>query len=524
MFDLAIYSGHNASFTIAENGKILEVLDLERLVNIKNIGLAWYNPKINSTLDGYKHVLKYFEEKYGATKYENILCNHSDLKALSLITNSFHDFLKAKNIKSYGHQEGHAYNSFYQSDFEEADIISFDGGGDDGCYNFYKANRKNGIEFIKYDPRVNLGEKYGYLGFHCKSIKQEPIDLQGMIVYPGKLMGLVGYGNVLHDKLDAFRSYYTGHHWSPEMRLEHIESLQISTGMPVGKELVEGQLEKDIIATSQHMFETIFDEVLHDNITDRESNLVLTGGCALNILNNTRVAQTRPTFISPNPDDRGLSLGFMLAHLKPEEPFDSTYIGPEAFDKATLMEYVTKYNATEIKMIDIADRLFMRHKILGVVRGNMEHGARALGNRSIICHPSAPDMKNVLNQKVKNREYYRPFAPVVRLEDVSKYFEWEGETRWMSFCPKVRPEWRGKLDAITHVDGTARVQTITREQNKFLYDLLTILSAQYEIGVLLNTSFNIAGKPILNTYRDAVWMLENTQMDGLILEDYFIMK
>ena len=133
-------------------------------------------------------------------------------------------------------------------------------------------------------------------------------------------------------------------------------------------------------------------------------------------------------------------------------------------------------------------------------------------------------MKDTLNQKVKGREYYRPFAPVVRLEDVNKFFEWDKESRFMSFSPKVRQEYRALLPSITHVDGTARVQTVTREQNEFLYDLLTELDKRRGLGVLLNTSFNIAGKPILNTYKDALWVLDNKQMDLLILEDYIIRK
>jgi carbamoyltransferase len=133
-------------------------------------------------------------------------------------------------------------------------------------------------------------------------------------------------------------------------------------------------------------------------------------------------------------------------------------------------------------------------------------------------------MKDVLNEKVKHREWYRPFAPVVRLEDVSKYFEWEGESRWMSFCPAVREEWREKLSAITHVDGTARVQTVTREQNEWLYDLLTEFEKQNGVGVLLNTSFNLDGRPILSTIKDAFKILQDTQMDCLILENYYIKK
>jgi predicted NodU family carbamoyl transferase len=163
-------------------------------------------------------------------------------------------------------------------------------------------------------------------------------------------------------------------------------------------------------------------------------------------------------------------------------------------------------------------------KIIGIARDRSEHGPRALGNRSIICNPSLPEMKDILNAKVKHREWYRPFAPVVRLEDVNKYFEWDKESRWMSFCPKVREEWREKLTSITHVDGTARVQTVTRKQNKWLYDLLTKFEKKTGVGVLLNTSFNVDGKPILSTVKDAFTILEKTELDCLIIENYYFKK
>ena len=161
---------------------------------------------------------------------------------------------------------------------------------------------------------------------------------------------------------------------------------------------------------------------------------------------------------------------------------------------------------------------------MGIARDRMEHGPRALGNRSILCNPSIPEMKDILNEKVKHREYYRPFAPVVRLEDVSEYFEWEGESRWMTFCPKVKKEWRKKLPSITHVDNTARIQTVTQEQNPWLYELLTKFKEKTGVGVLLNTSFNVNGKPILNTIRDAFEILDKSEMDGLVIEDTYIKK
>ena len=227
----------------------------------------------------------------------------------------------------------------------------------------------------------------------------------------------------------------------------------------------------------------------------------------------------------------------MLKHLKPKTPVDITYKGLPILDKAMLAQtlneypYVKKlmpkdeeYHSFEQHDFSIVLEDLANGKIIGVAQGQAEHGPRALGHRSILCNPSIPEMKDILNAKVKHREWYRPFAPVVRLEDVNKYFEWEGESRWMSFCPTVRKEWRKKLAAITHIDNTARVQTVTKEQNEWLYNLLTEFEKKTGIGVLLNTSFNVNGKPILSTYKDAFIIYNNTELDCLLLEDYYIRK
>ena len=133
-------------------------------------------------------------------------------------------------------------------------------------------------------------------------------------------------------------------------------------------------------------------------------------------------------------------------------------------------------------------------------------------------------MKDILNHKVKHRESYRPFAPVVRLEDLNKFFDWELPSEHMNFSPSVREEWRDKLASITHIDNTARVQTVTKDQNNFLYELLSLLDQKNGVGVLLNTSFNVAGKPILNSAKDAFNIFENSQMDNLLIENIYLEK
>jgi carbamoyltransferase len=273
-------------------------------------------------------------------------------------------------------------------------------------------------------------------------------------------------------------------------------------------------------------FENVFIENIMGFISKYPNlPIILVGGCALNIILNTRLKKelNRDIFVPPNPNDCGIASGLILNYLKPNEPVDLTYSGVNVLDEDLLMNYVEDSWMKQLNISEVINDL-VSGKIIGVVRGNSEHGPRALGNRSIICYPIFRGMKDILNQKVKNREWYRPFAPVVRLEDVSKYFDFSGESRWMSFCPKVRDEWREKLSSITHVDGTARVQTVTREQNEWLYDLLTELDKKTGIGVLLNTSFNVNGKPILSKYSDAINVYQNSNMDCLILENFYRKK
>ena len=520
MYNLALYSGHNSSFTLSKNDKILEVLELERYTNEKNAGLLWYFPTHNPLICT-KEILNYFKNKYGAQEYENLICNQDDVQMwgnhLNGVNNIF-SFFNCKNIIKVSHQLSHANGAFYQSDLQKAKIISFDGGGNDGCFNFYSATREKGVNLDWKNHDYNIGEKYAEIGRYTPSIRQDPW-LHAYLVYAGKLMGLSGYGEVKKEWIPALRRYYKGHHNTKFGKLKNYAQLRKELNLP---KCLEGQLELDMSKTSQKVFEDIFYEISKDHIDASADNLILTGGCALNILNNTFINNITKTFIPPNPNDSGLSLGFMLSYLKPKTSFDSTYAGPEVWDKSTLPEYIQKYKANYISPEEIVNNLLIPGKIMGVVRGRSEVGPRALGNRSILCNPSIPNMKNILNKKVKNREYYRPFAPVVRLEDINKFFEFNQESRWMSFCPKVKEEYKSQLEAVTHIDGTARVQTVTQKQNPWLYELLTYMDQITGIGVLLNTSFNIAGKPILNTYRDAVWMLKNTQLDCLILEDFYV--
>jgi carbamoyltransferase len=537
MANIAFYGSHNAAYVVEENNEILLVLELERFLNYKNSGLAQYKcPKTEDILFYAQYIPKWIMEKLNITEFEN--CYHLNTDVIIYEKHELEKYIPAKNYVHCLHHEGHAAGCFYQSPHNEMLIFSFDGGGNDGKFNVYHCVRGESprllecvINPLSDSPHIHydLGFPYMMLGHYLKDINFEDLG-KGNLVYPGKMMGLSSYGKVKKKWLSAFMDFYKSNLNGLDFQ-QHVDELGEKIGVKFDIEnRIEDKLGWDIAATTQRAFEDSFLEIALPYMNQYpDLPIGITGGCGLNILLNTRLVTEfkREVFVAPDPNDCGIALGILLNHLKPKKAFDSTYSGTTLLDIDSLSYYIQNNDARFLSYFldqddlvkDLADG-----KIVGVARGRSEHGARALGNRSILCNPSIPEMKDILNAKVKHREWYRPFAPVVRLEDVSKYFEWDGESRWMSFCPKVKDEWKDKLGAITHVDGTARVQTVTREQNEWLYDLLTKFEEKTGVGVLLNTSFNVDGKPILSTCKDAFTILEKTEMDCLIIEDYYFKK
>jgi len=553
MANISFHGSHNGAIVIEKNKEILCVIEIERFLNYKNVGIAQYKTP-RYIMIAVEEILKWVEKEYNISEFDNCYFSSTDFVGENFDRThqifQTNQLIKAKNYIHGFHHESHAYGVFYQSPYKEALIFSFDGGGDDGEFNIYYAVRGKEIERLEQvknpimgNPNLyyNLGFAYMIFGQYLKDIQFEGMA-DGNLVWPGKIMGLVSYGKVRKKWLEHFIHFFKsdpdGTNDDYVVKINKLgEAIKIKFSVD---ERLEGQIAYDVTATAQKAFEECFIEVAKPYF-EMYPNLpvCITGGCGLNILLNTRIKQefNKEVFVGPNPNDCGIALGLMLKHLKPENPIDITYKGLPILDKAMLAQILNEYPYVKKLMPkndyyhpfeqcdpSIIVKDLKKGKIIGVVQEQSEHGPRALGHRSILCNPSIPEMKDILNAKVKHREWYRPFAPVVRLEDVNKYFEWEGESRWMSFSPIVRKEWRTKLAAITHIDNTARVQTVTKEQNEWLYNLLTEFEKETGVGVLLNTSFNVNGKPILSTYKDAFIIYNNTELDCLLLENYYIRK
>lgn len=475
-YDLGLFGSHNSAVAIAVNGVVKEVVELERWVQKKNAAFAFHFP-IENPKQVLNDILKYFTEKYGVTKYDTVGFN---------CDNNLHQIVDAHNKIYVPHHTAHCANALYQSPYEQALVVSFDGGSEEGFFKIFKAE-KGKDPLLLTSVGIDLCVTYAAVAHYLQPIKREDNWWWGNLVYAGKVMGLAGLGTVRNDLIPKFYSYYLGQSID-NVNLAHERYQKLN---------IKGKPE-DIAATSQYVFEQIFASIINGYKEDLP--LCFAGGGAMNIINNAK----HGAFVSPNPDDRGIALGCLLHIIKPKEIVDSMYIGLPYRD--------TVFNRLEPKELV---ELLVQDKIIGLIQGNSEHGARALGNRSILCLPKE-GMKQKLNDTVKYREPFRPFSPMCKQEDKSKWFDSCKFTNWMSHNAKVITHTKS-IESVIHSDNTARLQTTTKELNPYLYESLSELEKRGVAPVLLNTSFNIQGKPILNTYKEAKWMLDNTGLDELII-------
>lgn len=549
--------GHNGSITVAKGNEVLEVLELERFINLKNAGFSpkpWKDVSLNKhSLWSYETVkLQLIEvRKYLSRKYtdEFGLGIFVDFLRLPELNNDIDKFFKVKNNNwvRESHHLSHGAGAFYQSDFKKSLVFTIDGGSIDGVVTAGLFERGQVPEY--FDIPVNsLGRSYYKFARLLGDIKFIEHGQSG--TYPGKLMGLAGYGTPDAELTKLLKTFYLKNPFYPKLDpksyrdiykrinkkyADLIPNFTKEFDNPFCEIRIKGEEAYTLAASAQLAFEEVAIEFMLPYIKQYpDLPICISGGCALNIPLNTRLVKElgRTVFVPPDPTDCGLSLGAMLNYLKPEKAIDNPYLGPELLDKDMMGTYLYEefgLDNPDYKIIAnaspslVASRI-INNRIIGICQGRSERGPRALGNRSIICSVLKKDMKDIINAKVKHREWYRPFSPIVRLEDVSKYFEWEGESRFMTFSPLVKEEYREIIKPVVHADNTARVQTITREQNEFIYDLLTVLDRKTGVGMILNTSFNVDSRPIVSSIKDAIKVLKTTELDGIYIEGTLILK
>tara|TARA_R110000737_G_scaffold15731_2_gene32621 strand:- start:1268 stop:2989 length:1722 start_codon:yes stop_codon:yes gene_type:complete len=476
---------------------------------------------------------------------------------------------KDKVFYEPGHHEAHAANAFFSSNFDEALIVTMDGGGHD-----YLPNNMGGSDaFIHYqlhaevlpwhqsdaDTKTVAGTAFtlwhgkGNKIYNIFTFPQNILDIGGawtnilrnlgMSIGPpygnqaGTLMAMASMGD-LAGPADELLKLFLGTKFSPVIAL----AKEAQSGEHVHDYMIRFMKEKNLSAfdlaaalqrateiTVKHVIAYYSELAIKNNIR----NLCLSGGVALNSVMTGKMfdwygGYFENIYIPPVPYDAGLSIGaaqwvWHQAMDQPRVKWDrnaSPYLG-ELYGKkdvnAALQKYSSilgdKINTKTVKDENVVD-LLDKQKIVSVFGGRSESGRRALGNRSILADPRAPDMKDKINKKVKHRQHFRPFAPSILREDVAEWFVKDIESPYMSFVIKFREEMQSKVPAVVHVDGTARLQTVTEKDNFWFYNFLKKWKEKTKIPILLNTSFNDR-EPIVETPEDAIKCFLKTDIDFL---------
>ncbi len=452
-------------------------------------------------VSGYPHHL---QERFVGTKLDDVLARWTFLE----------------------HHLTHEASAFLASPFEEAAVLTMDGRGErvsTSCGHFHDGQ----YERLR---QVNLPHSLGllyeeltrYLGFLHSSDEY-------------KVMALASYGKPVH--VDAFRRIVESD-GEGGYRLASADFVELFGPARRRGDTFE-QRHMDIAHSLQQVLEeTVLDIVrwLHERTASE--NLCMAGGVALNCVMNAKLADQGPfrrVWVQPAAGDSGTSLGaalwldFLHRDRRRSWNMDHAYLGP-AYSDAEISRFLDRSGVRFRRMENVAEEaaaLLADEKILAWFQGRMEFGPRALGSRSILASPRRMEMQARLNE-LKDREDFRPVAPVVVQERAHEWFDARGrdeiDAPYMLFVFDVLPDMADLIPAVRHTDGTARVQTVKAQQNPLLYDLLRAFAELTGVPVLVNTSFNTRGEPVVCTPRDALESFCTSPLDALVIGNFLVEK
>ena len=549
---------HDSAACLIKDGVVVAAAQEERFNRIKNSSgfpinaINYCVQESQITFDDIDYV-GFYEKSY--LKFHRVISSHLQAWPLSLpnFLGTMPQWLRDRLIlpltleKEIGfkgktlfikHHLSHAASAFLVSPFNEAAILTCDGVGEWATLTcgFGRGNEIKTYKELRYPHSIGLlySALTAYLGF---AVNQEE----------GTVMALASCGNPVY--LDKFKEIlvmkpdgsfildtaYFNFNQGPRMYSRKF----IKT---FGKDRKPGdKLEEkhsDIAASLQKIIEEALITIAR-NIYDetKMKNLCLAGGSFLNCVANNRILEDGPfkeIFIQPAAGDAGASLG-VAAYIyhsilnEPRKyPMTHPYLGP-GFSANQIRRILLSLNMdfqefSEAELThNIAGRL-AKNEIVGWFQGRVEFGNRALGNRSILANPCNPDIKELLNSKVKKRESFRPYAPAVLEERADEFFELRCKSPFMLLAPKVRNEKRGLIPGATHIDGTARVQTVSRETNQKFWQLIKDFENITGVPMVINTSLNLRGEPIVCSPEDAINIFRKSEMDCLVLENFVIDK
>ncbi len=556
---------HDSAACIIKDGKIIAGAAEERFTRIKHDN-NFPKKSIEFCLDSLGisanevDVISFYEKPF--IKFERIISQHLDnfprnykqfmktigpwfgsrLQIKKTLEEELHYFGK---INFIDHHLSHAASAFYLAPFNKAAIVTVDGVGEWSTTTIGSGSGQN-IEIDKeiYFPH-SLGLLYStlttFLGFDANDSEY-------------KVMGLAAYGDpkpfrkhfekiieVFPDGSFKLNMEYFDFDWAEHMPSEKMSEL---FGHPIRKESDKvKRYHENIAASLQVKLEEIVINLLNKAYeTYKTKNLCFAGGVALNSVLNGKILSNTPfekLFIPPDPSDAGAAMGAAMysytqitKELVEKKDFHP-YLGPEYRwhqIEAELKKYKLKYKyfKSDKELVAETAKFIKNKKVIGWFQGRMEWGPRALGNRSILASATTTKMRDIINEKVKKREMFRPFAPVILEEETKKYFETDDyvspSARWMLMVYPFKKIGLKQVPAVVHVDNSGRLETLIRKDNPKYYDLVKAYDTLTGIPIIINTSFNVKGEPIVCTPDDAIRCFLSTDIDYLIIDNYVIKK
>ena len=554
---------HDSAVCLFEDGKVIAAIEEEKLSGIKHDNsfpskaIKWVLEYSKKTISDIDTICWYEDPQLKYDRVKNTLGKKwwKNRKVWKKFKEEFEEtegnlptYLAKKinfvgNVVYVKHHHSHLAFSYYTSPFHDAIGISIDGVGEweTALAVRCKDNVFEEINSIKFPNSLGLvySTITAYLGFKPNNGEY-------------KVMGLAPYGNPdkykhIFDKLFRFdkngvieinQKYFTWQYSNTDMyTYDLVKLIGLEPREPESK--IE-QEHMDLAAALQKWYESCFYYFVNNCMQQSDTtNLVLGGGSAYNGTANGKLQKhtsIKDLWIPFAPSDAGSAIGACLYHWHNNlgnakvigGDNQSPYLGPE-WDNKKLLDIiikerksnVTKYDDIKMLCKDVAN-LINEGNIIGWFQGRTEFGARALGNRSILGNPHLSDIRDRINKVVKKREMFRPFAPSVTFEDYEKYFSSEGEVPYMNQVVKVTDY--KSIPSVTHVDKSARIQTVRKEMNPLYYQLLKEFEKVSGTPILLNTSFNLRGHTMTNDPKKAIWTFYNCDMDYLVLGNYLISK
>lgn len=554
---------HDSSACLLRDGNIVTAVQQERFSRKKN-DLSFPYGAIEHCLHEGKismddiDLVVFYEKPY--LKFERLLFQFIETFPKSLFTfiKSMPSWLSekllvSKFIKDLGykgkiyyleHHLSHAASSYLCSGFDNAAILTIDGVGEWATTTFAKGDG-NDLKIMKeiHFPH-SIGLLYStftaYLGFRVNNSEYKVMGLApyGKPVYKNlfdKIVKLYDDGSFALDM-----SYFTYHY---KMKMPSAK-LEKEFGMPTRKsEDKLLQFHKDVAASLQYKTEEILMHLLNNLYKETKSdNLCLAGGSALNSVANGKIlskTKFKKIFIQPASGDAGTSIGAALYAYnvilgnKKKYNLKSAFLGP-GYSDAEIKKFLDKNSIkhsefkSEKELVKKIAKLIYENNVIGWFQGKMEWGPRALGSRSILSNSCNPDMQNILNLKVKHREKFRPFAPVILFEKVHEWFESDDPVPepadYMLMVYPIKKAKRKLIPAVTHVDGSGRLQVIRKHQQPLYYGVIKEFENLSGVPILINTSFNIRGEPIVCTPKHAYKCMMGTGIDYLSMGKYLIKR